>query len=157
MNWFERPKPKRDRISSAWKKDYKNSDFGRRYGWWLCLDGDRVADLDYRFWDESSQFWHVYHIFSFSSRFKEVGLDPDHWSLDRVSLQSRFAPQFSEKGILMSEFSNDLVAVRGVHIPEEVFKNAYGEAQAARDRISFSEAKIWSKAKPRPKSEGRSR
>lgn len=133
MNWFKRKRSSRYPASERWKEDYKNSDYGRKYGWWLCLDGERIADLDYRIWDCYSQFWHVYQIFPFSSRFEEIGLDPDSWCLDRVSMESRYAPGFSVKRVLMAERARDLVAIRSVYLPKEVFEKAHREARQLLD------------------------
>src|SRR4051794_8155398 len=36
------------------------SDFGRRFGWYLELDGERLAALTDPVWDGDGQFWHRY-------------------------------------------------------------------------------------------------
>ena len=106
----------------SWRDQYEATDFGRRYGWWLCVDGKRVAELDYVAWDTESQFWHIYQVLPLHPNFDEVGYDPEQWCTERVSLQSRYAPAYFAQGILMATRPNQTVALRSVCLPEDVFR-----------------------------------
>src|SRR5262245_22193474 len=44
------------------KKEIEESDWGRRYGWFVEKDGSVIGSLDYIRWDSHSQFWHDYHF-----------------------------------------------------------------------------------------------
>jgi hypothetical protein len=44
------------------KKLARETDFGRRYGWFIERDGERIGELDYIRWDSLAQFWHEYSI-----------------------------------------------------------------------------------------------
>lgn len=103
------------------RKEYEETDFGRRYGWWLCLRGRRIADLNYRCWDSDSQFWHEYRVFPFDEAFAEIGYDRERWCQPDVALESRYAEGFREASFLMSPRENDVVSIRFAHVPEDVF------------------------------------
>jgi hypothetical protein len=113
------------RLRKWLRAQYVATDFGRRYGWWLCVDGVRVAELNYWRYDIDSQFWHEYRLIAWSPRFDEIGFDPGRWCSDDVSVESRYSVGFRIKGLLMAAMgatsSGDLVAIRGASIPEEVF------------------------------------
>jgi hypothetical protein len=113
------------------RQEYEQTDFGRRYGWWLCLRGQRIADLNYWRWDSVGQFWHEYHLFVFDSIFQEIGLDPDRWCQPDVSVESRYANGFRESGVLMGHRGDNLVSIRSVHIPEDVFMRVARQAHAS--------------------------
>jgi hypothetical protein len=103
-------------------REYEATDFGRRYGWWLCLREKRVADLNYWKWDSDSQFWHQYHLFAFDPAFAEIGFDSNRWCLADISLESRYAEGFFlGRGILMASHGGNLVAIRSAHIPVAEF------------------------------------
>lgn len=104
-----------------WRREYEQTDFGRRYGWWLCIGTSRVAELNYVRWDSWSQFWHEYRLFPFHPDFDRVGVNPERWAQPDVSLESRYAVGFRQSGILMGVRGPDLVAVRSVCIPEDIF------------------------------------
>ena len=67
------------------RQEYEATDFGRRYGWWLYLGEQRVADLNFVRWDSDAQFWHEYRLFAFHPAFAEIGLDPNRWCQSGVS------------------------------------------------------------------------
>src|SRR4051812_15901293 len=94
------------------RQKYEQSDFGRRYGWWLCPRGKRVADLDHYRWNSNGQFWHEYRLFAFGPSFAELGLGPDRWCQPDVSLESRYAIGLSQSGILIVPREDDVVAIR---------------------------------------------
>ena len=49
-------------MDQAKQKRIIESDFGRDYGWFVELDGQRVAELTAPEWDEDMQFWFRYTL-----------------------------------------------------------------------------------------------
>ncbi len=115
---------------APWKSDYTGSDYGRKYGWWVYLEDDRVGVLDYRVWDWDSQFWHLYRFSSLCGDFDQLRLEGDIWASEEISLMSRYSPEFMTRGCLISERQEGLVAVRSALIPEEVFREAHQKYSA---------------------------
>ena len=101
---------------------YEATKSGKIFGWWINLDGHRIANLDYRAFDVDSQFWSTYMLDIVSERFSEVGFDPDKWSEKAVTIQSRFATQFTQRGVLMSNRGNNLIALRSLSVPKDEFQ-----------------------------------
>jgi hypothetical protein len=119
FRWFQRSA--KNHLADYLLQEYKQTDFGRRYGWWLCLRQRRVADLNYWRWDENGQFWHEYRVFAGDPAFAELGFDAGRWSGPGVSLESRFAEGFHVTEFIMSHREGNLVAIRAAHVPEDVF------------------------------------
>lgn len=103
---------------------YENTAWGGFFGWWVNVDGHRVANLDYRAYDVDSQFWSTYLLSVVSDRFDEIGLDPDKWCLPQVQLQSRFATDFTQDGVLMSDRGDGLIALRSLYVSKHEFDKA---------------------------------
>ncbi len=120
MSWFRFPKRRSYYNWSAW---------GGRFGWWVNIDGHRVADLDYRAFDVDSQFWTTYLLSVVSDRFDEIGFDPDKWCEPNVRIQSRFATEFDQQGVLMSDRGDNLIALRSLYVPENEFEKAVKAAE----------------------------
>ena len=111
------------------KREYEATGCGRRYGWWVYIDRQRVADLNYRSWDCDSQFWHTYSVVITDPKFDGIGFDPDKWCLDTVSFCSRYAPDFAQQGALMSDRGDMIVAIRSLCVPEAIFQQALHRAE----------------------------
>ena len=107
---------------------YDSSDAGRVFGWWVNFEDERVADLDYRAFDVSSQFWHVYLLSVLSPRFDHIGFDPDIWCDPRVMIQNRFATSFQQRGVLMAHRSHSMIALRSLSVPAELLEQALEDA-----------------------------
>ncbi len=105
----------------ALDSSHQRTDFGRIFGWWLCLNGERIADLNYWRFDVDSQFWHEYRLFPFNSKFNAIGVDPDRWCCDDISLESRYVEGYYVKDFIMSPRDENLIAIRNASIPEGVF------------------------------------
>jgi len=90
------------------------------FGWWVSIDGKRVASLEYRAWDVNSQFWHIYEVIELSKGFASIGLDPDRWCDPSVTIQNRFAIAFEEQGVIMLPKGENLIALRNLYVPENV-------------------------------------
>ncbi|STQ91391.1 hypothetical protein [Iodobacter fluviatilis] len=103
---------------------YDHTDFGRVFGWWLCLDGERIADVNYWAYGVSSQFWHEYKVFPFNAKFNDIGFDPDNWSLDGIALESRFAEGYYIKDFIIHSVRDNLIMIRNAHVPKEQFISA---------------------------------
>lgn len=114
-------------VDNEYDQRYRESDFGRVFGWWLRLRGTRIAELNYRCWDSDAQFWHNYDLVPFSPLFAEVGDDPNRWCNDDITLESRFAVGYFETGILMAPHPDHIVGLRSSHVPRDVFYRALAE------------------------------
>jgi hypothetical protein len=114
-------------------REYKETDFGRRFGWWLCLRKQRIADLNYWRWDCDSQFWHEYRLFVFCpTSFGEIGVDPNRWCEPEVSLESRCVEGFYVEGILMAPRPANLNSIRSAYVPEDRFRSVASRARDLR-------------------------
>lgn len=103
---------------------YEKSDFGRVFGWWLCLNTERIADVNYWFFDASTQFWHEYKVFPFNQKFDAIGYDPDLWCSEGISLESRFAEGYYTSDFVMNHIKGNLVSIRNAFVPKDVFTAA---------------------------------
>lgn len=126
--------PKKSRAEIL-RERYRQMDFGRVFGWWLCLDGLRVAELNYRRWDSHSQFWHEYYLVPFSEKFDELGTDPDRWCRPDVSAESRYVSGYASSGLLMSPRGDGVVALRGLYVPEEEFVAEFVKIEGIRGSL----------------------
>ena len=62
-------------IFNDWRRVADESDFGRRFGWFIERDGVKVGELDYIRWDSEVQFWHEYRLTWRSAEDEVVGPD----------------------------------------------------------------------------------
>jgi len=96
--------PERDYIA----EDYKNSDFGRTYGWWVLLDGLRVASLEYRCFLEEPV--HLYSVSVLHETFFRIG-----------DIQSKYATGYSKQGLQMAAVGDEMIVVQNLFIPKEYY------------------------------------
>ena len=123
---FQRQPSRAEAIERFARQQYLQMDFGRVFGWWLCIDGLRVAELNYRRWYSYSQFWHEYDLVPSSEKFSEIGTDPERWAFPDVSAESRYAHGYIHAGgLLMSPRGEGIVALRCLLIPEDEFVAAF--------------------------------
>ena len=108
---------------------FAGTDHGLYFGWWINLNGERVATLDYRAWDIDSQFWRTYLLTPVSDRFEELGYNPDKWCEPNVELQSRFATHYKEYGAMMSSHGDNIISLRGLYISEEDLERGAEDAR----------------------------
>jgi hypothetical protein len=95
----------------------EDSDFGRRYGWFVEREGIPTGELDYIRWDSSSQFWHEYRLTWFDPANAIVGTDA--WIAAKLTLRNRRYLEVVIDGFLTSpEHSPGVIAVRGAHVDE---------------------------------------
>ena len=100
-------------------EDYQNSDFGRMYGWWVLLDGLRVASLEYRCFLEEPV--HLYAVTALHETFFRIDLDPDKWASPKLSVQSKYASEYSQYGLQMAAVGDEMIAVQNLFVPENYY------------------------------------
>ena len=96
----------------------EESDFGRRFGWLIERDGERIGELDYLRWDSVAQFWHEYRLSWRSPADAIIG--PDAWIASKLVLRNRRYTDVVVDSFLTSpEREDSVIAVRGAHVTEE--------------------------------------
>jgi len=110
-------------MSRGREETYAESDAGRKFGWWLCINKARVARLDYHCFDVSSQFWHQYTVCPLDAQFLTLGYDPDAWAQASVTLESRYAEAegYHTADFVMHPVEGCMVAIRNACVPAEFF------------------------------------
>lgn len=68
----------------------EESDFGRRFGWFIERDGERIGELDYVRWDSHAQFWHEYRLTW--RRPEDAVIGPDAWIAAKLVLRAVVFP-----------------------------------------------------------------
>ncbi len=107
--------PERDFVA----EDYRHSDFGRMYGWWVLLDGIRVASLEYRCYLEEPV--HMYAVTALHETFFRIDLDPEKWASPKLSVQSQYAMDYSQQGLQMAAVGDELIVVQNLYVPENYY------------------------------------
>jgi hypothetical protein len=95
----------------------EESDFGRRFGWFIERDGERIGELEYVRWDPVAQFWHEYRLTW--RRPEDALIGPDAWVAAKVVLRNRRYTDVVADTFLTSPERDGLIAVRGASVPEE--------------------------------------
>ncbi len=96
----------------------QESDFGRRFGWFIERDGKRIGELDFIRWDPAAQFWHEYRLTW--RRPEDAVVGPDAWSAAKLVLRSRrYTDVVIDTFLTSPERDSGVIAVRGACIPEE--------------------------------------
>jgi len=97
----------------------EESDFWRRFGWFIERDGERIGELDYMRWDSQAQFWHEYRVTW--RRPEDAVVDQDAWIAAKLVLRSRRYKDVVVDSFLTSpEHDGGVIAIRGAHVPEEL-------------------------------------
>jgi hypothetical protein len=98
------------------------SDFGRRFGWFIEKDGERIGELDYVRWDSSAQFWHEYRLTW--RRPEDAVIGPDAWIVSKLGLRNRrYTDVVIDSFIRSPQRDGDVIAVRGAYVPGERIRN----------------------------------
>ncbi|MGJ8657318.1 MAG: hypothetical protein ACSHX6_12790 [Akkermansiaceae bacterium] len=113
--------------------DYEKSNQGRSYGWWVCLDGERVATLEYRCLLEEPV--HLYAVNVLDDKFLRIDLDTEKWLKPNVTLQSRYAESYIKSGLSMAAVGNQMIVVEDLLIPETYFHKQYEEMGEFHDKL----------------------
>lgn len=95
----------------------EESDHGRRFGWFIEKDGERIGELDYVRWDPAAQFWHEYRITW--RRAEDAIAGPDAWVAAKVVLRNRRHTDVVADAFVTSPERNGVIAVRGACVPVE--------------------------------------
>jgi len=104
-------------------EDYEFSDYGRKFGWWVLVNGMRVASLDYRCHLERAI--HLYSVTPLTKDFYLIDLDPEKWMDSAVTLQSKYAHEYGQQGLGMAAVGNNMIVVEKLCIPEKQFRSQY--------------------------------
>jgi hypothetical protein len=96
----------------------ETSDFGRRFGWFIEKDGERIGELDYLRWDSYAQFWHEYRLTWHQPEDAVVG--PDAWIAAKLVLRNRrYTDVVIDTFLTSPERDGGVIAVRGAYVPQE--------------------------------------
>jgi hypothetical protein len=97
----------------------EESDFGRRFGWFIEQDSERIGELDYIRWDSDAQFWHEYRVTWYKP--EDAAFGPDAWLEARLVLRSRrYTDVVVDSYLTSQQRDNGVIAVRGAYVPEEL-------------------------------------
>lgn len=114
-------------------EDYRHSDFGRMYGWWVLLDGLRVASLEYRCFLEEPV--HLYAVTALHETFFRIDLDPEKWANPKLSVQSKYAKEYSQHGLQMAAVGDELIVVQNLFVPEKYFKEKHRSVSEFHEKL----------------------
>jgi len=109
------------------KKAENESNFGRRFGWYIERNGERLGELDYLRWDSYGQFWHDYELKWLPG--KEVQpyqheVDPlrDDWSEQKLVLRHKHFTDVVISGYLANYRVESTVSIEHAPLPVECFE-----------------------------------
>ncbi|MCW0219258.1 MAG: hypothetical protein OJI67_13110 [Prosthecobacter sp.] len=97
------------------------SDYGRIFGWFIERGGERVGELEYIRWDDTSQFWHDYKVLWRNP--EDARVHPNDWICDqKIILRNRRYLDVVEGSFLVGSArgdNNDILPIRGAYVPKE--------------------------------------
>lgn len=97
----------------------QDSDFGRRFGWFIERDGQTIGQLEYLSWDSFAQFWHEYRLTWRTPTDAVVG--PDAWiSAGLVLRNRRYTDVLVSSFLTGQQQQPDIIRVRGASVPEDL-------------------------------------
>jgi hypothetical protein len=102
------------------KKLARESDFGRRFGWFIEKAGKQIGELDYLRWDSDAQLWHEYRLSW--RRTEDAVVDPDAWIAAKLVLRNRRYTDVVIDTFLTSPERDRVIAVRFASVPVERFE-----------------------------------
>jgi hypothetical protein len=125
------PKVLRDFLSKLFRNRglVRDSDFGRRFGWFIEKAGETVGELEYLYWDSDAQFWHLYRV---SWRRPEVAIEcPDAWAESGMVLRNRrFTDVVVDSYLVTAERAPGVISVRGASVAEERIRRGSAAADS---------------------------
>ncbi len=96
----------------------EESDFGRRFGWFIEKNGIRVGELEYVRWGSAAQCWHEYRVTWRTPEDAVVG--PDAWISAKLVLRNRrYTDVVVESFLTAPEREGGVIPVRGACVSEE--------------------------------------
>lgn len=109
------------------RRDAQESDFGRRFGWFIERDGECLGELEYLRWDESSQFWHEYQV-----SWRRTEGDPsriENWAESGITLRNReFSDVVVREFLTASGSREGVVSIRNAFVPDDYFRKSIKKA-----------------------------
>lgn len=104
------------------RREVRESDLGRRYGWLIEQDGECIGELEYACWDESSQFWHEY-VVSWRREEGEATRIED-WAQAGIVLRNQKYTDVVVYDFLSAPGrAGGVIAIRNAFVPEEHFRD----------------------------------
>lgn len=102
----------------------EESDFGRRFGWFVEREGEKIAELDYIRWDSHAQFWHDYALIWLVAKDKQVEPDADKWCTPKLALRNRRYTDVVISGFLTAHRLKEqgIISIRFASVPKERFE-----------------------------------
>ena len=122
---------------------FEKSNHGRSFGWWVLIDGKRVASLEYRCLLEDAVY--LYSVSVLDDKFLEIDLDAEKWNAPNVAFQSRYAGSYIKKGLNMAAVGQKMIVVDDLVVPEGHFREQHKELVEFHDRL-LDKAKSKSKS-----------
>jgi len=107
--------------------DYERSYQGRIYGWWVCIDGEQVASLEYR--TELEKVVHLYRVNVLNEGFLRIDLESEKWRKKNVTFQSRYAMNYIKQGLSMAAVGEGMIVVEDLIVPEDHFCRRHKELE----------------------------
>lgn len=100
------------------KRHIRDSDYGRRFGWFIERDGECIGELEYFRWDENLQFWHEYRV-SWCRPDGDAASIED-WAESGIALRNRAFTNVVVREFLSSAGSEvGVVSLRNAYVPDE--------------------------------------
>jgi hypothetical protein len=96
----------------------RESDFGRRFGWFIERGEERIGELEYLRWDSDAQFWHNYRLIW--RRPEDAVVGPDAWISAGLVLRSRrYTDVVISSFLTGAQRQPDIIKVRGASVPAD--------------------------------------
>ena len=95
-----------------------DSDFGRKFGWFIEKDGEKIGELDYLRWDSMAQFWHDYRLTWRKPEDAVVGREA--WFSAKLVLRNRrYTDVVIDSFLTSTQREEGVISIRFAYVPEE--------------------------------------
>ena len=102
------------------KKLAQQTDFGRRFGWFVERDGEKMGQLEYIRRDLLAQFWHEYRLTW--SKLEESVIGPQAWIAAKLVLRNRrYTDVVIDSFLTSPERDGGVIGVRFAYVTIERF------------------------------------
>jgi hypothetical protein len=91
-------------------KIHERSDYNRKWGWHLTINGQIVASLSYLGKDKTSEFWTEYRLLRISQNLPK---NPSSWPENNVVLINRKHPEIIVTEYMAAKTASGTVLLRG--------------------------------------------
>lgn len=92
----------------------RKSNYGRAYGWFIELDGQRVGELVDSHWED--MFWCSYQVIAVDGACKEILSQDDLWNDGRFRFKNKQLLVYARHPFSASEPQDDRVNMRGLYL-----------------------------------------